>query len=332
MNSETEIYKIAITVLMPVYNASNYLNEAIESILNQSFIDFEFLIINDGSTDQSEEIIMSYKDARIRYIKKEENQRLIATLNEGFKLAKGKYIVRMDADDISLPKRLEKQFRFMEGNSQIVLSGSWCESFGDNRGISKYQTNHDAIKFKMMYQCHIVHPTIIIRKSILDTINPKFDPNFIHAEDYELFVRIGENHLLANIPEVLLKYRVHSKSISNTYTEIQLKNSAEIRTRIFKNLGFSISKELLDDYIKLNYQDYKNINSSGIQIKNMLEQIKLKNDESGYFNYDYLEVQIALVWFHYCYNTKQRNLYYNSFLSKSKAIRKLDKIKLFIKS
>ena len=332
MNSETEIYKIAITVLMPVYNASNYLNEAIESILNQSFIDFEFLIINDGATDQSEEIIMSYKDARIRYIKKEVNQRLIATLNEGFKLAKGKYIVRMDADDISLPKRLEKQFRFMEANSEIALSGSWAENFGDKIGISKYQTNHDAIKFKMMYQCHIVHPTIIIRKSILDTINLKFDPNFIHAEDYELFVRISENHLLANIPEVVLKYRVHSKSISNTYTETQLKNSAEIRTRIFNNLGFSISKELLDDYIKLNYQDYKNINSSGIQIKNMLEQIKLKNDESGYFNYDYLEVQIALVWFHYCYNTKQSNLYYNSFLSKSKAIKKLDKIKLFIKS
>src|ERR1017187_7276972 len=125
-----------ITVLMPVYNAAPFLREAIDSILNQTFKNFELLIINDGSTDNCEEIILTYKDPRIRYIKNETNIKLISTLNKGIKLSKGKYIVRMDADDISFPDRIEKQVNYMETNPAIALCGTWFSSFGDRAGIS----------------------------------------------------------------------------------------------------------------------------------------------------------------------------------------------------
>ena len=113
--------KPLVSVLMAVYNGEKYLLEAIESILNQTYTNFEFLIINDGSTDSTEEIILSYSDQRIRYIKNEQNLKLIASLNKGLDLAKGKYIARMDADDISLPDRLEKQVNFLERNSTKLL-------------------------------------------------------------------------------------------------------------------------------------------------------------------------------------------------------------------
>ena len=119
-----------VTVLMPVYNGEMYLREAIDSILHQTFTDFEFLIINDGSTDNSETIILSYDDSRIRYEKNDSNLKLIATLNKGIELAKGKYIVRMDADDISIPDRIEKQVAFLEKNPDVGICGSWFTAFG----------------------------------------------------------------------------------------------------------------------------------------------------------------------------------------------------------
>ena len=320
-----------ITVLMPVYNAAPFLREAIDSILNQTFKNFELLIINDGSTDNCEEIILTYKDPRIRYIKNETNIKLISTLNKGIKLSKGKYIVRMDADDISFPDRIEKQVNYMETNPAIALCGTWFSSFGDRAGISKYQKDNDEIKFRMLYQCHLCHPTIIIRKTILDNFDIKYDSNFAHAEDYDFFVRIGEKYLIANIPEVLLKYRIHTQSISNYHKIIQDENSNKVRIRQFKNLGYTISNELLDDYIKLNYQDYEKLKSSSIEIKNMFEQIIEKNNESGYLNKKQLNSKIALLWFHYCYNTHNRKVFYSSFLSKSKTIGKINKLKLLIK-
>lgn len=124
MFRENSKKKPAISVLMPVYNSEKYLNEAIESILNQTFVDFEFIIINDASNDNSENIIESYQDSRIKYFKNEKNLGVAKTLNKGLKLAQGKYIARMDSDDISLPERLYKQFKFMEVYNDIDVCGS----------------------------------------------------------------------------------------------------------------------------------------------------------------------------------------------------------------
>ena len=157
-----------VTVLMPVYNAAPYLREAIDSILNQTYSDFEFLIINDGSTDETESIINSYNDPRIVYLKNETNIKLISTLNKGIELAKGKYIVRMDGDDISLPTRIELQVQFMENNESVGLGGTFIRSFGGAiEGKVGYSTTHEEIKFKLLFDTHFPHPTAIIRKQIL---------------------------------------------------------------------------------------------------------------------------------------------------------------------
>ena len=316
---------------MPVYNASNFLKDAIDSILCQTYTNFEFLIINDGSTDKSEEIIQSYTDPRIKYVKNETNMKLIASLNKGIELTQGKYIVRMDADDISLPTRIEEQVAFMEGNPNVAICGSWFESFGDKSGILKYSTNFEEIKYNMLYQCHICHPSTVWRTNVIKSFDKKFDPAFIHAEDYEFFTRINYDHSIANIDKVLLKYRIHSNSVSHQHKMIQESNSLIIKKRLFEKLGYRITEDQLDSFTKLNYHDYNNINHKPEAIQDLLEGLIKANNISNYINADVFNIKIEKSWFHYCYNLKYKQYYYRSFLGKSKFLNTFDRLKMLIK-
>ncbi len=227
---------IKVTVLMPVYNAEKYLAEAIESILGQTFRDFEFLIINDGSTDGSLEIIKSYTDSRIRLINNEENLKLIATLNKGIELAKGKYIARMDADDISLPQRLEKQYAYMEAHPEVGLLGSYIRTVGlENNYDVHFKTTHDEIKFKLFFDTHFPHPAALIRKSVLTDNNLVFEKEYIHAEDYALWNKMAEVTKLSILPEILVYKRTHPEQISKKFTPVQLEISSKIRNKLLKN-------------------------------------------------------------------------------------------------
>jgi glycosyltransferase involved in cell wall biosynthesis len=209
--------KPLVTVLMPVYNAEKYLEEAIESILNQTYKNFYFLIINDGSIDNSLKIIQNYskKDSRIKVITR-DNKGLVATLNEGLDAIDTKYIVRMDADDISLPIRLEKQVEFMERHENIVVSGTNIRIFGE--GIKTYEkkmpTDSLEIKAMLLFECCIMHPTVIIRKNIIDIEKYKYNSEYNAVEDFGLWQLISKKYYLSNINEVLLEYRVLESSIT----------------------------------------------------------------------------------------------------------------------
>jgi glycosyltransferase involved in cell wall biosynthesis len=234
-----------ITVLMPVYNGEEYLREAIESILNQTYSNFEFIIINDGSNDSSEEIILSYHDERIRYIKNEQNLKLIASLNKGIDLANGKYIARMDADDISMPNRLESQFNFMESNPEIGLLGSNILEFTNDVNKStkiNFNESHDEIKFKLFFDTHFPHPAAFIRKSILDDNNLRFDPECLHAEDYDLWNRIAQHTKLHILQDYLVAKRSHVDQISYIHRRFQIEKVDQIRKKIISEM-FSIEDE-----------------------------------------------------------------------------------------
>ncbi|MFH0892342.1 MAG: glycosyltransferase family 2 protein [Candidatus Falkowbacteria bacterium] len=234
-----------VTVLMPVYNAAKYLNEAIDSILGQTFKDFELLIIDDGSTDLSREIIESYKDKRIRLVINETNLRLIATLNKGISLAQGEYIARMDADDISLPKRLEKQVAFMDKNPKIGVCGTWVKTFGESTGVNRYYTKSDDIKAGFLFNTQMAHPSVIFRASLFREHKLCFNPDFIHAEDYEFWTRISPITVFANLNEILLLYRITRDNISNKHADTQGKNANQIRVRELKKLGLEPSEKEL---------------------------------------------------------------------------------------
>lgn len=208
-----------VSVVMPVYNAGPYLAEAIESILDQTYRDFVLYLINDGSTDTSLDVLNAYakKDSRVQVISR-ENRGLIATLNEGLALADTEYIARMDADDVASPGRFAKQVAYLDAHPQCVAVGSdvlLIDSDGDPLCVLDYPHTREEIERaqrKSLNVSIIAHPTVMFRATASAQIQG-YHEEFVHAEDIDFFLRLGEAGELANIPEVLLKYRQHLQSI-----------------------------------------------------------------------------------------------------------------------
>jgi glycosyltransferase involved in cell wall biosynthesis len=268
-----------ITVLMPVYNAAEYIRETIDSVLSQSFTDFEFLIINDGSTDESEEIIKSYSDPRIRLVNNEKNMRLIATLNRGIELAEGEYIARMDADDICLPTRLEKQFKVMEANKDIALCGTGIKMMGKKFFQPLVISNPNTIRNVMRAFNVFFHPTVMFRTSILIENDYRYDPNYLHAEDYQLFQLMSEKFKLTNIDEPLLLYRLSPGGISRVHNTEQQTMTYKITTEALKRIG-----------INFNRNQYADRYLSKHQITEIKEKIEQISDHVEEHNHDKKEV------------------------------------------
>jgi len=231
-----------ISVVMPVYNGEKYLREAIDSILTQTYTDFEFIILNDGSIDSTEEIILSYDDSRIVYVKNEKNLQIVKTLNKGIDLAKGEYIARMDADDISLPERFEKQMEFMEKNPDIDVCGTWYKTFGKNEYLHKLPVEHEQIKADLLFYCPLAHPTIMMKRSIFDTY--EYPDNFPKAEDYALWTKLVEYYKFSNIPICLLHYRLHSDQTGEIYNSIQFNSSKMALNIFFSNVKIGTVQEI----------------------------------------------------------------------------------------
>ena len=207
---------------MPVYNTKEeFLRAAIESILNQTYSDFEFIIVNDGSTNNAEEVILSYKDDRIVYLK-QENQGIVSALNNGWDKANGEFIARMDSDDISFPQRLEKQIKFLEENSEYSLVGSWTEVI-PNKRVIKLPT--DIKLMDLLADCTFIHPSIMFRKSDFDKYNLRYTEDAKYAEDYLLYSRAVANLKMTNLQEVLLNYRVYPDNSSSSNRDTRVRSS-----------------------------------------------------------------------------------------------------------
>ena len=227
-----------ITVLMPVYNCELYIKEAVDSIVNQTYTNFEFLIIDDASTDKTVSILKSYNDARIQLVEKSANTGLTNSLNMGFALAKGKYIARMDGDDISVAKRFEQQVAFLEANPDVVLCGSWFKVIG-SEVVIKLPENNEAIKLALLKGNCIAHPSVMMRKQILAELPVVYNVSKEPAEDYDLWVRLLSFGKLHNLQEVLLNYRVHSTQVSQKRMEQQIQSALEARFEMLKYLNYS---------------------------------------------------------------------------------------------
>ncbi|MDP2385902.1 MAG: glycosyltransferase [Bacteroidota bacterium] len=214
MDNQKEILPL-ISVILPVYNSEAYIRESIESILNQTYSNFEFLILNDGSKDKSEEIILSYGDPRIKYYK-HPNCGLAGTLNRGIELSKGDFIARQDQDDISLPQRFEKQLNFLVTNPDVVMVGTRASVFIDGGKVIKYHdhaTDSAVLKFDLMFNNPFVHSSVMFKKSVLEkTGNYTVDRNFF--EDYNLWSKMAWHGKLVNLKDVLVEYRHHEKGMS----------------------------------------------------------------------------------------------------------------------
>lgn len=252
---------IKASIVMPVYNGAYYLSYAIRSILKQTHENFELIILNDGSKDDSENIIKSFqaKDKRVKYINNEINLGLIATLNKGFDAASGKYIARMDQDDISSPERLRLQIEFLETfNAPAIVGANIVIIDKENKVVRVPRRMHtDAsenfwVKFR---KCPLYHPTVMMSREILTNNSPVYQSKDVHAEDYCAWLRLNRIFPIYNIKAPLVFYRVHGENYSDTHANGQIEKTLTVLTdNYIENFSYKISIAALESLLFLNLQ------------------------------------------------------------------------------
>lgn len=281
-----------ITVIMPVYNSEKYLQQAIDSVLDQTYKDFSFIIINDGSSDTSAKIIKNFKDQRILYIENDSNKGIVYSLNKGLDLAKSKYIVRMDADDICEKNRLKIQYEYMEKNTDIWLLG--CSAYKidkDGKRIGELcpSSESENIKTMLLFNNPIIHPSVMLRRKEVLNYCSKYEPKHVASEDYGMWCKLASSDgRIEILPEKLLNYRVSEGSITaNARKDKMLDGYLNIYSTMFQDLGVSMSKEevLCHCSFVRGYDRKKDIDQF-IQIEKKVESVLRKRTD---FNMELFE-------------------------------------------
>lgn len=236
---------IKASVLMPAYNDARYIRDAIDSILDQTFKDFELIIVNDGSTDETSQILSNYTDPRIRVINHPENRGRACARNTALETARGEYVLWMDADDISMPRRLEKQIAFMEMHPDISVVGGRVQCFHGSDKLLTYDYDHRAIKNTLLFGSPIPNSASCLRLSDIRSMDAVYDTKLTRAQDYDFWCQLLLDHKAkaANLPDLLLLYRVTIFTDKVYHTEVQ--------RRILKRLGIDADEAMLQQCFEM---------------------------------------------------------------------------------
>ena len=279
-----------VTVFMPVYNSEKYLKEALDSIINQTYKNLEILLVDDGSTDHSVNIIKSYSDRRIRLIENGENKGIPYTRNVGLMEATGKYIAIMDSDDISHPLRIEKQVEYMENNKHIDVAASYYYRFGWRfaRKVRSPFIHPNEIEIMLLFYNPIANPSTILRKETLDNYNLKYNLNYFVSQDYQMWSQIIKVGKIGIIPEFLLKYRFGHENISKKSVEEKIikrkKLIGDIQRDLLNHFDFELNDvelEIFNDFFTETYGD--KIRQIDI-LEVVIDKLRGQNEEKGIFN------------------------------------------------
>ena len=251
-----------VSVILPIYNSEKYIKKSVKSILEQSFSDFEIIAINDGSIDKSLSVIESFRDKRIKIFNNYKNIGISASLNFGIQNSSGEYIARMDADDICLSNRLKNQIYFLDQNLSVDVVGSYFKTFGCaiSRKICP-PLQDDQIKAGLLFNAVLGHPVVMMRKDRIIASKLKYDSNYDGAEDYELWVRGSSKLCFANIPQVLLLYRIHPKQISSEKRREQMNIADSIRIKYLSNLNVSLTEREKEIHLGVCRNDISYLNN-----------------------------------------------------------------------
>ncbi len=245
-----------VSLVMKVYNGEKYLRQAMDSILAQTFSDYEFLIIDDGSKDSSADIVRSYSDERIRFIQNEKNMGLCATQNRVIGEAKGEYIAVMDCDDISYPTRFEKQVKYLDEHPKVMMCGSFRDDIVDEK-VSPFQQimklDHNSLRFSLFFgNMFFTHSSIMFRREVYEKEGLTYGAAPI-AEDYGIIIEMAKRYDVAMIPERLIAYRIYNQSTSKVRLKEITEAACDLKSNYLKTLGISSHSEaLLLEYYKAN--------------------------------------------------------------------------------
>lgn len=300
-----------VSILMPCYNAEKHLEEAMTSILAQTYKHIEVIAINDCSSDRTSEILhrMALDDSRIKVYDNPENLKLIRTLNKGVSLCKGEYIARMDADDIALPQRIQKEVSFLEEHRDYDIVSSLFLAFNDN-SPNKKTLHHNPLMYEelqayLLFKSGICHPAVMIRKRVFTELGLTFELNYLHVEDYALWSKALYLTKLANIGEPLLLYRVHPSQVSSVNEQLQIENKKRVFSIHCEHLGLPNDANSLNVYASVaQCVPFEQTEEYLRKCESFMEDLIARNKSNPFCDALYLERLLAIHWLRLCANSQ----------------------------
>lgn len=310
-NMQQYMNKPLVSVLMPCYNAEKHVEQALRSIMNQTYDNLEIITINDCSTDKTREILISLADIdrRIKVIDNETNLRLIATLNKGISLCNGAYIARMDADDISLPERIEKEVFFLEKNKDIDIVSTLFYAFPSSnpskRSLHHNPSKPEELQAYMLFKSGICHPASMIRKRVFTELGLKFENQYLHVEDYALWSKAIYKTKIANITEPLLLYRVHENQVSSLNEQLQTENKKLVFKIHCDHLELPQDDEYLDVYASVAECVPKIPSAEYLSLcEKFMASLIDKNAKKPFCDNTFLKQMMSIHWLRLCANSQ----------------------------
>jgi len=291
----------SLTVLMPVRNGAAFVGQAVQSILVQTFRDFEFLIVDDASTDATPQLLARYNDPRIRVVRNDERLKLAGSLNRGMELARGRYIARMDADDIALPSRLAVQVKFMERHADIGICGAWARAFGGGRAqTTAPPAQPEELKAFSLFYCPFSHPSVVMRRELIERHDLRYDVDYYPTEDYELWSRALKCFPCANIPRVLVRYRSHGESMTGSDWANMQEQAGRIHCRQLAALGLPDAAEDGRAHRRVAMAEIEPTLEAVGASESRLLKVVARNRETGIYDAAGLCNIMGFVWFRNC--------------------------------
>ncbi|MBI2843636.1 MAG: glycosyltransferase [Armatimonadetes bacterium] len=274
-----------VSVVMPVYNAEHYLREAMDSVLGQTFGDLELIVVDDGSADSSPKIIEQYqnRDSRVRPIH-QENQGVASAINTGLRTATGKYIARLDSDDVAVKDRLAKQVDYMESHPETGVCGTRCSFFGDRGNFvgAAPPTDHKTIQSRLLFLPTLSHTSVIMRRDLIVEHNLFYSTDVGLAEDYDLWVRFSRHSKIANLPDVLTNIRTHASSTTRRVVNQDYACVTLVHKQILTDLGIDATPEELDLHLGISICRIEKSKDYVDRVEDWLCKLLDANDRTAY--------------------------------------------------
>jgi len=287
-----------ITVLLPVWNGERFLQEALQSVWRQTFRDFELLVIDDGSTDSTPDILAACRDSRLRVLRNEPQKKLIATLNLGITESRGEWIARMDADDRMRPDRLQRQMEFLNRHPDCDICGGWVKTFGAGRPeILKYPTSHIAIQTFTFFYNPFAHPTVMFRRNSILSAKLSYSKDDSSAEDYGLWAQAVFQLKCANLPRVLCDYRLHPESVTGAKWDEMNRQTMRIQKGMLAHIGLQATDEEIRIHREASLGVLSALENSFTQTNSWLQKIQEANERTRKLDPGALADILNYVWF-----------------------------------
>lgn len=289
-----------ISILMAVYNQAETLAVALESLWQQTFTDFEVIVVEDGSSDESPAILARQTDPRLRVFANEKNSGLAASLNRAVAHATGEFIARMDGDDISEPARLATQFNFLRQHPHLAGCGTWVQTFGSREEIWQFPTEPDVIRCELLFENVLAHGSMMLRRAALDEHSLRYEEDLTRAQDYDLWVRLARQAPLANIPRPLVCYRLHGGQAGAADSVGQQDTAQKVRRMQLEWLGLAPRAEELALHLALSTAQFEPTPEFLAQGRAWLEGLAAANQRARLYPRRALQQSLARRWLAAC--------------------------------